>query len=436
MEKFPSQQPQKSASPEKTKEASERPIEIRDLSMHVRYLIDRTRKDVLGATDEKDRERKGKTEEKFVGIAQMIGTQLLNNVHSPEELIASLNQYETTATQDLNTAEARKDASEIKRIEKVLQQIEETKDFVERFSPSELRQKPFLEWQSAQGAKSVEKKSEAQKVERAKNDQEIKETELMLKIMADGSIGLYTSLPEKYSHDGKHGGFGGLLDNRRSRKGERDYSVFAKHALQFSGLDDRGERHKYGAAHVREFVTLVPAEEDVYKETDVPVQEKRFGGLFGAKTIVEKKKIKVGVRPILHSEAVANGKEEPLFRLWYCVQNNTEDNTDDYGLSYRDHSGRPGNMLSIEVLLPQSEALKIMQEIKSNPAFIRKVAEETILKKLGIPEKAWREGDEATVYPLRPPYEKWDADSGGKIYIKESGDEYGFNSERIVKLKR
>ncbi|MEK7144519.1 MAG: hypothetical protein AAB794_01515 [Patescibacteria group bacterium] len=415
--------PKTTSSPEKTKEASERPIEIRDLSMYAQYMIDRTQKVVSEATDEKDRARKRPTAEKFVGIAQMLSTLPSNG--GTDDMIASLNQTENVSNQDSDAAGSRKDAVEIKRIEKVLQQIEDTKYFVEHFNLGELKQRGFLEWQSAQGVKSVEKKSEAQKVERAKNDQEIKETELMLKIMAEGSVGLYASLP---------GGLGGMLDSRRVERAKKDESLFARDMRGFFGLGDRDLKNKYDGAHVREFVALVPAVQDIYNEIEVPVKEKSWGG-FSSKTVVEKKKVKVGEQPILHNEAVTNGKNEPLLKLWYAFQSNTDDNGSQ-DLAYRDDVGRPGNILCIEVLLPESEALKIMAEIKASPAFIRKIVDGVAIKKIGITEEVWRgDNEKAEKYHLRPPYEKVDADSGGKIYIKELGDEYGFNPERIATLK-
>ena len=108
--------PKTTSSPEKTKEASERPIEIRDLSMYAQYMIDRTQKVVSEATDEKDRARKRPTAEKFVGIAQMLSTLPSNG--GTDDMIASLNQTENVSNQDSDAAGSRKDAVEIKRIEK------------------------------------------------------------------------------------------------------------------------------------------------------------------------------------------------------------------------------------------------------------------------------------------------------------------------------
>ncbi len=265
------------------------------------------------------------------------------------------------------------------------------------------------------------------------NEREMKEAELMLEIMYDGSVGAYASFPAEYSQV-KSSGFSEALDKRWKDKAAPGRYPFARDVGGYFAFVDRDTMSEYDKAGVREFIGMVPAVKEIYEETSVPVQQKRFGGLLGSKTTMEKRSQKTGERPILHSEAVSNGKSEPLYKLRYSVRNNRSDHSDPV-LQYKDDVGRSGNILDIEILLPQSTAEKVMQELRTNPTFARKIAGEVLTKKLGLPEKAWGKGDLTTTGSIRPPYENWDKKTGRKFYIKEAGDEGGFNQERIFAVK-
>jgi len=267
-----------------------------------------------------------------------------------------------------------------------------------------------------------------QEAENAKNEQEIKEARLMLDILAQGGVGAHTSLPREY-HPSHNSGFTDVTDPRLISGAPGQFS--ARDARESFGVgsytNDLGR--KYDQAHVREFISFIPVTADVYQEKEVLVQEKRMGGFLGSKSVMKKQRQKVGERPVLHGEAVTDGEKEPLVKLRYYVAGGKNDDV----AQYQDYSGRGGNIISMEVLLPQSVAEKIQQEVKANPVFIRKIVKELMIKKLGISEKAWQEGDENTHgHPISPPYEKWDA-SGESMYIKESNDGYGeFKPERVI----
>lgn len=269
--------------------------------------------------------------------------------------------------------------------------------------------------------------------EALQNKQELKEAELMLAIMYDGSVGAYASFPTEYSQIGS-AGFSEALDKRWTEKTASGRYPFAREVNGYFGFGNRDIKDEYDKAGVREFIGMVPAVKEIYEDVPVPVQQKRFGGLLGSKTVMEKKPQKTGQRPVLHSEAVLNGKNEPLFKLRYSVRNNRADHSDP-DLQYKDDVGRSGNILDVEILLPESTARKVMQELKANPTFARKIAGEVITKKLGLPARAWGEGDLASTSSLRPPYENWDKKTGKRFYIKEMGDEGGFNQDRIVSVK-
>lgn len=287
--------------------------------------------------------------------------------------------------------------------------------------PEELRTHPI---------KQIKKDKQAEGLQ---NGQEIKETELMLEILYDGSVGVCASFPAEYSQTGSSG-FSETVDKRWKEKAESGKAAFAREVNGYFGFSNRDVKDKFDKVGVREFLGIVPAVKEIYEDVSVPVQQKRLGGLFGSKTVMEKKMQKTGQRPVLHSEAVSNGKNEPLYKLRYSVRNNRADHSDP-DLQYKDDVGRSGNILDIEVLLPQSTAQKVMQELKTNPAFARKIAGELIIKKIGLPEKAWGKGDLTTTGSIRPPYENWDKKTGRKFYIKEIGDDGDFNQERVISVK-
>ena len=149
--------------------------------------------------------------------------------------------------------------------------------------------------------------------------------------------------------------------------------------------------------------------------------------------IMQKQMQKVGERPVMHNEKVSGGKAEPLVRLIYLAGSigYPKDDRLHYDAT---KGGRSGNYLMTEILLPKSVAEKTMEEIKSNPAFIRKIAHEVVTKKIKIPENVWQEGDDTEGQPvIRPPYENWDA-AGSKMYIKEPNDG-DFKPERVISVK-
>lgn len=321
------------------------------------------------------------------------------------------------------------DESDQKAIARELKKVDDAIRFLDNFSTDTFKLDSFKRWQEKRTGQAKEQKREVQIAEQTKNEQEVKEARLILEILAEGGVGVHTSLPKEY-HPDHSNGFTNVIDNRLIPGGPiRFSSTEIREFFGISGSFGNDLSRKYEESHVREFVSFMPAETDVYQEIEVPIQEKRF---LGSKTVMKKQMQKVGVRPVLHGESVTNGTKEPLVKLRYLVEAGKNEDT---SLWYKDYSGRGGNIISMEVLLPQSVAEKVQQEVKSSPVFIRKVVEELMTNKLGVPEKAWRDGDEKTNgHPIRPPYEKWDA-AGESIYFKEPNDGRDFKPERVINIK-
>jgi len=265
--------------------------------------------------------------------------------------------------------------------------------------------------------------------EHVKNEQEIKDEIMMLEIMQNGSVGIHSSM----NNPDWGVGFQSVADNKwlGDRKG------FSREIYNHFGLSDHNVKHRNNDEHIREMISLVPAVTDDYKITEVPVERR---GLFGRKMITMEKKVEeMEAKPILHSKEVAGGKNEPMFKLMYAAYGNSDDPMRGRELVYTDDNGRPGNMFLFEVLLPESLAKETMEKLRRDPSFIRKLAGEAVVKRTGLKnaEKMWQKGGEMA-FNIRPPYEEWDKDSGGKFYFADPkvdpNNPYALNPENVVSL--
>jgi hypothetical protein len=333
------------------------------------------------------------------------------------------------ATREELVMEEAADESDQKAIDRELRKVDDVIRFLDNYSPDAFKMESFRKWQEKKTNQTKEQKREVQIAEQVINEQEVKEARLILEIITEGGVGAHTSLPREY-HPNHSAGFTDIIDNRLLpnspggfwSKGVRDYFGFRTFGNDLT--------RNYEKAQVREFIGFKPVSVDVYQDKKVQVA----GGMFGLKKTTQTIKEKTGIRPLMHNEAVASGVQEPLVKLIYFTRELSSDINS--LLAHKDYSGRDGNHITMEVLLPQSVAEKVQQEIKVNPTFIRKIAKELMVQKLGIPEKVWEEGDTNTHgHPVRPPYEKWDA-SGENIYIRDDNDnELDFKPERVIKVQ-
>lgn len=277
--------------------------------------------------------------------------------------------------------------------------------------------------------KESEHSSTDRQQEISKKSQEIKDQMLMLEIMQNGSVGIHSSM--------NNPDWGVGFQNVADEKWLGDKKGFSREIFNHFGLSDRDAKHRNNDEHIREMISLVPAMTEDYKITEVPVEHR---GLFGMKTTTMEKRVEeLKAKPILHSEAVAEGKDEPMFKLMYAAYGNSDDPMRGRELVYTDDNGRPGNMFLFEVLLPESLVKETMEKLKQDPSFIRKLAGEAVVKRTGLKnaEKMWQKGGELA-FNIRPPYEEWDKDSGGKFYfvdgVLDKNDPNAFHPENVVSL--
>jgi len=269
--------------------------------------------------------------------------------------------------------------------------------------------------------KQIEKMSEiikniqqqpSQKTEQADTN----ENYLLKQVMETGGTFIHTSIPSHYSP----GGSSGLQDLVHKRMPPRYNIAESAFHLQTHELIQR-----FGQVYtilrglgINEAITVMPHMEDIYQ--DIQVTTKSF---LRTKTEVQRKK--QGERQVMHRELVNQGLDEPAYSFVYLALDTYNERF------YFDYSGRPGQILLAEIILPlpKSVAEAVFARAKQHPIFARKVIEYVALNHIGINQKFWFEGDEYTHnHPLRPPYEQWSKKEGGsKMYIQEMGNEQGFN---------
>jgi hypothetical protein len=103
---------------------------------------------------------------------------------------------------------------------------------------------------------------------------------------------------------------------------------------------------------------------------------------------------------------------------------------------WRVHDGRPGQQLQVEITLPESVAKEIEKRLQSDPALIRDIVGRIMKDKILKDPQRWEKPRGEVGDPLRPPYEKWDARTGGgRIYIQKEGINPGWHDEFVHKVK-
>lgn len=247
-------------------------------------------------------------------------------------------------------------------------------------------------------------------------NREVREAQLLLEVMSQGSGALCRSWPADFEVSAGASFFGG----GKTSPGGGFWHVFdsrwgldkdPREIVRIVG-NDRRVLDEYLSQGVYEFVSVGSVEAPVLSEVEETVDEPRFLGVLSKKVSRRIQKV-TGTRPILHNEVVSGGSDEPLASFNYNLETG---NTQASNL-YKDEMGRPGNILYMTLLLPESVARKLMDELSENPRFVRKLADEVMMRKLGISEKALRYGVEGSHGPLRPSYKEIDKLNDGNMKL-------------------
>ena len=259
-------------------------------------------------------------------------------------------------------------------------------------------------------------------------------------VLKDGGVRIYTSVIPSLSEKGS-AGFQNLEtninDGRQPAKAiyNLQCQLFTQDDFKQygSGIVSIGEAlDKYG---LKEIIDIRHDVTEEYEEVTIPYKKGRKGFFGLGKTpnrLAHIEKRETGKKRLMnHNEIVEGGKNEPAMRFTYLVLSNRQN-------KWRDYSGRYGQMLSAEIVLPESSAKEIEKILERDPAAMRAIVEQVMKEKIlkDKPEE-WKK-PQGSGDSLCPPYEKWDAEAegGGKIYIQKEGTECGFHEDRVHKVKK
>ncbi len=238
------------------------------------------------------------------------------------------------------------------------------------------------------------------------------EQELIGSVLQTGGTLASLSLPRGYSRDGNVPGFQDSYDSKRmGYEKERNLSTRSG----YSSEKFKTHEAEFEQQGIHEAVAFEPLQSGDWEEESVTVQKKSF---FGTKTSVEKRPVyKVRVARINEFVVGADPNQAAFVMHYRTFDPRTQSR-------YKDYSHRSGQFLMLQIILPESEARKLAEEIKANPKFLRKLVKAVMLNRHAIQENDWDNGSEVTEgVPLSPPYDAWKEDGKGKepVYLEIDG---------------
>lgn len=230
--------------------------------------------------------------------------------------------------------------------------------------------------------------------------------EVVESVFKDGGFLFHTSFPQEL-HPNKQAGFATAVDKNR----HDEYSISK------GGVGWRKE--DLISSGVSEVVSFSQEVKDIFETREIKT------GFFGMST--KQKREKVGEKKVLHSEIFSYGKNEPLINVVY--------ETIDLDGNFLDYSGRSGQVIKINIALPESIANMLMLQIKKDPKIIRLILDKARKEKANIDDESWENGSLKTNgHPMRPPFEDWAKinDGASKLYIIENGDNSKVDPQKVI----
>lgn len=345
--------------------------------------IEKTQK----TSDERFRKSQEKMVSKFEGIEEILKSLENHQLATKDDAIALLQQW----VEEMEAARAKeKDENEF---DLLTLDIEKTENAIEFLKNTTERQIQTAENHEIQEAKmSSQKEAEIHRQQDFEQMDAVREKMFVAEILKQSGVAAFTSLPAEYSQRGS-AGFSELVSKDRKNFNVYDFQNITSHL--------KDEEPKLKKEGVHEIITIKPYE--VQKFTDVPEESRSWYGAKKTKMRVERTVVNPN-----HSEVFEGGREEEAYLFTY--------RTLDSDMSvYRDYSGRTGQTLLIEMVLPKTVALELQKKIEQNPHVVRELIEQTMTSKLGLNKEAWEKGNEKTNnVALRPPYQQWAYEIGGK----------------------
>jgi hypothetical protein len=318
-------------------------------------------------------------------------------------------------------------------MEKDYQDASATSDFIRNSIDSTVSSPAYIKWagesvrtradadskESTQKAQEILKSVDGQ-TEREKSRERIAEI-----VLKEGGIRINTSIRSSLSPRG-NAGYQNLETRVQGRReprttlGNIEAQFFSKNESHVDRLDTIMKKHG-----IKELIDIRHDKKHVYETVTVPGKKGVFG--FGKTPDTTEQRYTGRSEAVLHSEAVSGGKQEPVVRITYFIPQG----------DWKDYSGRAGQYMLAEILLPDLAAKEVERVLEQDPAVIRRIIERVMKEKLLKDPGAWETPPGPNTDSLRPPYDKWDAEpNGGKIYIQNEGSEPGFHEENFRKVAR
>lgn len=244
-------------------------------------------------------------------------------------------------------------------------------------------------------------------------------------VLKGGGFKAITSFEDIVAKGQKNYGQQAIFE-RMKNKEFRSYtmSVIESHISSQEECNKKRSLHKIMRERkMKEVVDIRHAEEPIYETVTTKKGRK---GLFGiGKTSDKKSQEFTGkMKKMMHNELVEDGKDEPAIKITYLVEDENWKS-----------GNRKGQGLNLEIVIPESIAEEVKQEIETNPIFIRNLSEKIMKEKILLNPKEWEKKHDVGGDALRPNYEKLDKEEGGgRIYVQSEGDPRGWNENSVKKI--
>ncbi|MBU2508936.1 MAG: hypothetical protein ABH820_01250 [Patescibacteria group bacterium] len=267
---------------------------------------------------------------------------------------------------------------------------------------------------------------------------ESKKEQVFEQILKHGGFRFSAFLPKEELSPIAVAGDSAISYRMREVKPSRDESQHTKDVIEWQlvsetdkriGLDLGKLMEKQG---LHELIDIRMVKKPVYEQVTIP-GKKGFMGI-GKTPDRQEPKFTGQYKNVMHDQAVENGKPEAAIRFTYYIPQQPD---------WRTYDGRHGQYMTAEFVLPDSVARGLLDEINEDPSVMRELVGRMLKEKLLNDPEAWDKakygrfpGDEPTPNAtLRPPYEKWDAEPGGRrIYVQKARERGGFRQDLVKKF--
>lgn len=428
---------------EKARSAEQEPKnDTGDLALFAKFLSDQKTIESLQKKNEFNKKALSKQADQMRQVKEIMAdfSQSKTDIETAlREIGESIEYYDKQATADVSDEEYDELIRQREAYEKAHQFIIQNRDrdfLTER--------KDFADWgkerraerlQQQQQEEAIRQRQTAQQIEgvykqlgvESQSEREKSRERAMEIVLADAGVNINMSVKQEMSNAAYQTGYQNLTTRINAvPRMIPAHTAVTKIENQLLASNDlmRGKKgddviKEHG---IREIIDIRHLTKQV---TEVVAQAKKGFLGFGSK----KAETKYRQEPVLHNEKVVNGEREPAVQITYYIPSQRD---------WVDYSNRSSGMLA-EIILPESKAEELSHILERDPSAMRKIVERVMKEKILANSAAWEapQFKEDENSSLRPPYEKWDAETGGgKIYVQKEGMNPGFHEDAVHKIQK